>query len=342
MSTKKNSAKPVAEVGVIPDVAKEEMYYEMKDGKGMTHKIANMNNPLVCRRKGVIEIEAIRRGKDKQANISICTTFDARNRIIFGIPTGIDNETNKIIYKRFYLPEFKTYNLSNADEAEEWAIIKHHEVLNGPRPTYKIYDTEAIAQAEINEISLIEEAVSIAKGMKLKDWVPCARFFGHDPAGMTPTMLQSEIMKLAKNTPSELIDYWGQESRPVVDIFNAAKAVGLIHHDHVKGWLFKKTLPLGSTQEQAMRYVIKDTVFAKSLQTEVDSLDITTESIASGKSNRRKTSFDEMEESKDVFDLKIKAKLLGIKEFDKLTDDQLRKRVKAAEAVVLDEELTQD
>ncbi len=338
----KITGKKIAEIGVVPETTREELYYEMKDGKGMTHKIANMNNPLVCRTRGTIEIEAIRRGKDKQANISICTTFDARNRIIYGIPTGIDNETNKIIYKRFYLPEFKTYHLNNQDEAEEWAIIKHHEVLTGPRPTYRIYDTEAIAQAEIAEITLIEEAVGIAKNMKLKDWVPAARFFGHDPSGMSPTMLQSEIMKVAKNTPSEMIDYWNQANRQIIDIFNAGKSVGIIHHDPVKGWLYKKTLPMGSTQEQAIQYVIKDAVFAKTLQAEVGSLDIATESIASGKSNRKKTTFDDVEESKDLFDLKIKAKLLSIKDFDNMTEKQLRERVKTAEAVVLDEELTED
>lgn len=315
---------------------KEDLYYEITDGLGMKHKVYNMQNPLVCKRKGTIEIEALKRGKFKQPNVSFCTTFDKTNRIIYGIPIGIDGQTKKIIWKRFYIPDFKTYNLANSDEAEEWAIVRHHEVLNGARASYRIYDTEKIAQEEITQIGLIERAVGIAKDMKIKQWIPAARFFGKDPQGMSPLMLQSEIMKVAKDSPDELINYWENDNREAIDLFNAAFAVGLVSHDFSKGWLYKLTLPLGSTKDTAIRYVIKDHAFCKSLNDEVKSLDGSGDQLTDEFNENKKTSND-IEVPQELQELRIKAKLLGIKGYERMNFNTIKKRVEAAEKVVMNE-----
>lgn len=322
--------------GLVPNQTKDELWYEIVDGLGMKHKVANLQNPLICRRKGVIEIEATKRGKFKQPNVSICTTFDKQERIIYGIPIGIDGTTKKIIWKRYYIPDFKTYNLANSDEAEEWAIIKRHEVLNGARKSYRIYDTEKIAQEEINMITLIEKAVGIAKDMKLKQWVPCARFFGKQPEGMSPMMLQAEIMKIARDTPSEMIDYWENSNREIVDLFNSAMTFGLIGHDYLKGWLYKQTLPLGSTKETAMRYVIKDPQFCKSLSDEIKSLENNNHSETDQDLDKIKKTDDEV--PKELLELRFKAKLLEIKNYEKMNLATLKKRVAEAELIVFDEE----
>ena len=316
---------------------KDKLWYSYEDGRGVKYKIANMGNPLVCRRKGRITIEAIRKDRSNNLDLSICTTYDAKNRITYGIPTD-QTDKGKIIWKRFKINVMMDFDLSIPSEAEAWAIIRHHEILTGDRPSFRVYDREAIAQAEIAEISLIEEAVRIAKDMKMKDWIPAARFFGHSPEGMSPAIIQSTIMQVAKNTPNELIDYWKMEDRAITDLFNAAKAVGLIAHDFQKGWLYKKTLPMGSTQEQALRFVAKDPAFAAAMKGEVKSLDVSEEAIRSGKTAGKASTFANEEEDDELDILKQKAQLLGIKGFDKLGTEALRTRVSTAEALVLEEE----
>ncbi len=321
---------------VKPSVDTKDLYYLVTEN-GMQKKFANMDHPLVCQRKGVVRIESIRRGKNKQPNISYCRTYDAANRITYGIPTGTDPQ-GKIILKRFYLPEFRVFNLINIDEAEEWAILRHHEVIKTGQ--YVIYDEEKIAQKEINEISLIKQAVGIAEDMKLKDWVPCARFFGKQPEGMSSIKLQSEIMNIAKDSPSELINYWEQENREVIDIFNSAESVGIIHHDFVKGWMYKKTLPLGSTKEAAIRFVQKDQAFCRSLLDETKQLDVTTQAIVNGEAGEKKSStFDlkENQDNKELVDLRIKAQLLNIPGYSNMSEEQLKARVEQAEDIAMND-----
>lgn len=321
----------------VENTVKEKLYYELMEN-GMPKKFANMNNPLVCRRKGVIKIESTRRKPNVDANVSFSRTYDPVTRTTYGIPLGVD-EKGKIILKRFYLKEFKEFNLINQDEAEEWAILRHHEMIkNG---FYKIYDEEEVAQKEINKISLITKAVAIAQDMKLKDWIPAARFFGHVPEGMSAIILQSTILNIAKDTPGELIDYWEQDNREVIDVFNSAKAVGIIAHHNAKGWLYEKGYPLGSTEEAAIRSLSKDPALCRSIAEKSKGLDIALKSIVEGKS-KKKTSFDllneEDEEGKEINDLQMKAQLLNIAGYDLMDIDQLRTRVADAEALVMRDE----
>ena len=334
-TTKKKEPVIVAKASeFMPVTTKEDLYYEIIE-HGMAKKFANFNNRLICARKGSVRIEHVKRGQHKQPNISYCRTFDPKTRITYGIPVGV-NDKGKIILKRFYLPEFRVFNLANENDAEEWAILKHHEVIKNGQ--YKIYDEEKIAEDEIAQITLIDQSISIAKDMKLKDWIPAARFFGHTPEGMSPSKLQATIFNIAKNTPKELINYWEDENREIIAIFSAAEAGGLIHHDYLKGWLYKKTLPLGSTKEAAIRYVQKDALFCKSLQEEAKRSDITEKMILGDKSVSPKSTFDIEDEtlSKESLNLRIKASNLNIQGYELMDEAQLKTRVALEEAMLDD------
>ena len=174
--------------------------------------------------------------------------------------------------------------------------------------------------------------------MKLKDWIPAERFFGHTPDGMSPSKLQATIFNIAKNTPKELINYWEDENREIIAIFSAAEAGGLIHHDYLKGWLYKKTLPLGSTKEAAIRYVQKDALFCKSLQEEAKRSDITEKMILGDKSVSPKSTFDIEDEtlSKESLNLRIKASNLNIQGYELMDEAQLKTRVALEEAMLDD------
>lgn len=322
---------PVEKAGnLLPDVGKEPMFYEQKNGRGFTYRIANMNNPIVCRRKGIVRIEAIHKGKFKQADVRVSNYFDPKLRVWFGVPTGIDDNGN-IIWKRFHLGEFKEYNLANDDEAVEFAVVSRHTIMTGSRKLYRVYDVEADAKAEIAIIGLIDEAVSIAKGMKIQEWIDTARFFGKSAAGMSPVMLQSEVYKIARNTPNELIDYWNDSNRDIINVFNAAKSVGIISFDYATGWMYEKTMPLGSTEQAAMKYIKQDPVLAKGIQQKCKERDKAAKAVMSRSQDESGVQVFENQESTDVIELQMKAKLLGVENFEVMEMDELKQRVKEAE-----------
>lgn len=320
---------------------KHEMYTIYRDGNGVAHKIANFENPIICRTKGIIRIEAVKKGSSKQANFVYRTAFDSIARVIYGVPLGVDPNTKKIIWKSFTLNEFKILNLSNQNEAEEWAILKNHEIMKGARKAYRIIDEEEQAREETTKILLTEQAVGIAKDMKLKDWIPAVRFLlaGEEkPENMSPTVLQNRVMRLAQDTPGELIKYWKNENRKYIDLLEGAKAVGLVHHDYKNGWLFDKKMPMGTTWDDALRFLIKDGHFAKALSDKVKELDVSLQAVLGEKV--KKSSFDhQAEESGRILnDLRFKARALGIAGIEAMSVEQLKARVVIEEKRVLEDE----
>lgn len=323
---------PVENAGnLLPKTGSESMYNEMKDGNGFVHRIANFDNPLICKRKGTIRIEAIKKSKLKQADVSFANVFDPKFRVWFGVPMGINENTGKFTWKRFYPGEFREYNLANENDAIEWAIISRHPIMKGARPLYKVYDVEADAKAEIEIIGLIDTAVGIAKNMKFKEWVDAARYFGKSVEGMSSLMLQSEIYKIARNTPKELVDYWENDNKELIDLFNAAKSTGLIAFDHNTGWMYERTLPLGPTEQSAIKYIKNDAVLSKAIQQKCKDRDKAVKAIMS-KDNADGDGDDFDEESKDLIELRMKAQLLQIENYEAMEFDELRERVSEATA----------
>lgn len=322
-------------------VKKEELYYEIQDGRGFTIRVANMKHPQICPRKGVIQIESLKRTNFKQPDLSCCAIFDHTLKIWFGVPQG-HQANGDILWKRFYLSDFKEYNLKNEDEAIEWAIVSRQNFIQGSpyqrgRILYKKLDIEAEAEDFIKMTTMIEKSVGVARLMKLKEWINCARFFGRTPENMSAIKLQSEVYGIAKDQPIEFMAYWDNANRQVVDLFGAANSLGLITYDLVKGWLFKKSLPLGRTKEAAINYIINDGAFSNSLLAEVKQKD-TASKIVTGRTNdNNEANLIDSAENKDLLELQIKARLFNIKGFDTMDMDELRSKVEEAEANSVEE-----
>jgi hypothetical protein len=323
---------------LVPEVGKEPMFYEILDGNNFNHRIANMNNPLICKRKGIIQVEAIRRGANKQANISFCNVYDPKLKIWYGVPIGIEAGTKKLLWKRFQLPEWREYNLANEEDALEWAILSRCEFMQGSllkqgRVLFKKYDVENEAEKEVAQATLTEKAIGIVRNMKLKDWISVARYLGKAPEGLSEVKLQSEIYKVAKNNPAEIVDYWSNQNRELLDLFNAGKAVGILSFDLVNGWMHSKTLPIGRTEELVLSYLKKEPIFTKSLENAIKDKDKAVDMVKglSPSEDNDLNTFEKQEDA-DIVELKMKAQHLGIKSFDVMSPEDLKKAVKEAEA----------
>lgn len=323
------TASPKSTQGLNKGVHKEsenEMFSIVEDGNGYKYRVANMASPIICPKKGTIQIEAIKRTKGKEPNIRVSNVYDASLDLWYGIPTGIDPVSKRLQWRSFFIGDFRQYNLSNEADRQEWSVVSRCTYMEGStvfptsRKLYRKYDVEAEAEREIAAISSIETAVGIIKGMRLTEEIAAARAFGKAPEGMSQTKIKAELYRQAKNNPFSIIEYWNSKNRSVIDVYNGAKSTGLITYNMNKGYMYKNGTPLGSTELLAMEFLTKDPEFLMAVAQEVklrDKSQIALEGAEQGGDNA----------SEEFTMLRIKAKNLGVPNFDQMTQDELETRV---------------
>ena len=321
--------------GTTPQKSTIPMFTIVKDGNQFAYKIANPQHPLVCRRRGIIQVEAIVRNAKKQPNVTFRNYKDASLGVWYGIPMGINDTTKKIIWQSFTLGDFREYDLTKEDDAIEWMVLSKQPFLKGSvnekgRLLYKIYDTEELAKEEVKKAGLVQRAISIAYNMKPAEKISVVRQFGKNPEGMSTVMLDAAIMKLAQDTPFELLNYWEDHNRVIVDLFNAAKAIGIISYEHDKAaWMYKRTLNLGIMETGAIAFLAKDASLATGIKMEVEMKDRAIQSV------QQRTDDYNFEESEgaddDLVELRMKAKALGISGWDVKKEAELTSEIEEKE-----------
>src|SRR3990167_11207884 len=140
------------------------LYKAFKDGNGFEYKIANMENPIVCNRKGIVEIESIRKLNTREPRFTISNVHDRETDIWFGIPMGMNPSTKEVVWQRFVIGDFRRYDLSKKEDAIEWTIVRRAPWLEGSafqrgKPQYRMYDKEAEATAIITRMSIRKKAI---------------------------------------------------------------------------------------------------------------------------------------------------------------------------------------
>lgn len=319
-------------------MTKEQMFTEIEDGNGFKIKVANMNNPLICPRKGVVQFESIKKTAYKQTEFSFTTAYDPIARVTYGIPIGLNPVTKRIIWQRFYVSDFREYDLKNERDAVECAIFSRLACVQGSmfqkgRLSFRKYDVDAIADEAVRKITMSEEAIGIVKNMKLKDWIPLARFLGKVPENLSESRLRQEVFETARNNPDEILNYWHNTSRQLIDLFHAGKAVGVIHFDVIQGWMYKRTMPIGKTEALAIDYISKDATFASGLLSEVKSKDRATRTIQ-GKDVNADNDLNSFanQDNQEFTTLQMKAQMYRISGYQEMDIEELREQVKQAES----------
>jgi len=250
-------------------------YVLIKDGNGMEIKHINFNNPNICPRQGIIEIEAMKKVDSERSvsnNASFAKFEDKRTGIVWGIPMTIHNFSKQITYKRMKLGNNVFFDRTIPEQAEMCCVLLKALELgkfkdtNG-RPRFKVRDKEKDAMKEIDLRTWKRKAAdiidSIPYGDELKD---IARNMGINPDIFSPLVLANEVSKAVELKPKEFLDMYNSPTRAFLSILTNAQSMGIIEFNPMEGYKYSGMI-LGKTSDLAVTYLSKHPDLAQSIAT---------------------------------------------------------------------------
>jgi len=245
----------------------------VEDGNGMKHKYINLDNPNICPKEGVIEIESMKK-KDSERNLSNDALFsgftDLSTGIIWKIPVGIHNTGKHIQHQKIKLSNNVFYDRSIPDHAKKCAIITKAIEMNKikdtqGKPRFKLRDKEKDARANIDLRSWKKKAIEIIEGIpygeELKD---IARNFGIDPTIFSPLVLADKLATAVEAKPKEFLEMYNSPTRPFLTILTNAQSMGIIEFNPMEGYKYGGLI-LGKTKELAVTELSKKPDMAQSI-----------------------------------------------------------------------------
>jgi hypothetical protein len=298
-------------------------YVVYKDGHGFEHKIVNFNNPKYCQRKGIIELEALKKSNKHGNNKMFRKCMDKNTGLLWGFPTSINSETKELQFKAYWIEDKMTFDLSIPDQAIAWAIIKNSPFVEGSpnqhgKSVYKVIDRVKSAASEIDKRSQRRKAEDIIESLKGEELFDTAYILGINvDANQNIFMITNEIYRIMENNPAEFLKLYNDPSRPYSIVFNKGLAKGIVIRDVKSQEYLYGSLPIGSTKEAAIKYLMDNVGIAGAINSKCDVLD-----------EQSKVSMNKML-NKDVDETEaLKAEIAALRaEKAKLTSEELKEEV---------------
>lgn len=281
LGTVENSSKGFAEEGVHYKLLKN------KNG-GIPLRIFNFDNPDICPRVGIIELEAFKVSRASNGNrrhdpfVKFDKVYDVDNNIIIGIPKRLNPKTDEWEFETIILRGSEVFNLANPQDAMKWAVIKNSYYVEGsPNAdrklvTYKVYDKEKEAQIYLSKINIKRKAETIAQGLFGEQLVEAAISLGVEIHNMSEAVLSMTVCKISENDPKRFMDVWDSPNKLEITVFKKALTAGIIVQDVQLGFVYNG-LQLGINEPQAIDYFkqnpqVRHTIDMLSKQKESDSV----------------------------------------------------------------------
>jgi len=235
-------------------------FIEYEDKHGFKTKVVNFDNPKMCPRKGVIDVQAIRITNRHENRKSFSITKDHQTGIFYGIPTGIDPKSGELKFQRVILYNSLQLNLSNPLDAKLWTVIRYSEFLEGSpnargKAEYKVFDREKEAEIVIVENKSKRKAALIIDNMQPLEMYDMARNCGLSVENDSPALVQSLLYKKSENNPKEFLEIYDNVNRPILTVFKRGLVTGLIRFDVNRGYIWKESLPLGGNDSAVVKYL---------------------------------------------------------------------------------------
>lgn len=270
----------LTETQQVSEMLKEGVDYKVvKDGNGAELKIVNLENPKYCSRKGIIEIEAMKRSNKHENTKMFRCIRDKQTGLIWGIPTSINPDTKELQFKAFWIEDRMTFDLSIPSQAMAWAVIKNSPFIEGSpnqhgKSVYKVIDKERQAAMDIEKRSIKRQAEDIIESLKGSALEEMAVNLGVNvEANRSVFMLTSEVFRKMEENPKAFIDLYKDPNREYVSVFNRALSKGIIKHDIVGGNYIYGNIPLGHNKEMAVKFLVDNTGTAAAISSKCDVLE---------------------------------------------------------------------
>ena len=222
-------------------------------------------------RKGNVILKPLRSkkstdGKDLNSNIVSFRGFrDPNTDTWYGIPIG-RNQDGTFKFKRIVIDGHRHYNLALEQDAKEWHVVRHHQCIcadgNPSRNHFFIViDTERDADKKVTDTLKAVDAIQFINDpklteVKIRDF---ARLFGIDTMNNSYIVIKSLLFEKAMTKPEYfmgIVD--NEEERDIMVVIKRALATGIITMTPDKGYMFKNSIPLGSTEGAIVNTFRKD------------------------------------------------------------------------------------
>lgn len=243
-------------------------YKVFKDGNGVEFKIVNLENTKYCKREGIIEIEALKKS-NRHVNHKVVKRFMDRTQelggLIWGVPMSIDDQTKEIKWRAFTIEDKLTLDLSIPEQAIAWAVIKNSPFIEGSpnqfgKPAYKVIDKEAKAHKEVSRRMVKRECEDIIMSLKGDALIELAYHVGVNvKANPNIFMLTEQIFSIMEADPEKFLASYKDPNRQYATVFKKALGMGIITHDIKVGEYYYNSLPLGTREELAIKYLAENT-----------------------------------------------------------------------------------
>jgi hypothetical protein len=239
-----------------------------------------------------VEIQPISPDMHKVPNKIATFQKDPVTGVLYGIALNQDDFGN-IRWQKVQLHDSMSLNLDKSDDAKIWCVIRFHPELQGSpweadNPYYKVYDPTDEALAEMGEIAAMRKAFGRVEMIedKPKEMVLFARFLGEELMdNSNENIVIGTLLRFAKQSPVEFNRKWDSKIRSFGERFYSGIAVGIITQDADRGYMFRH-ISLGSSPEEAISFLSKDSNIMGSLNNDLDEKDILIRSIGAKKQLR--------------------------------------------------------
>jgi len=259
LDTKKNSNSEAVKEGV------DYKLWNPKKG-GIPLRIYNFENPELCPRKGIIELQAFKVAKNMNGHrrhntsVRIDKVYDLANNIIIGIPVGYNEKEDRPLFKSFILEDTTVFNLANPDDAMKWAIVKNSYYVEGSPNAdrsmviFRVKDEEKEAELYIAKREIKRKAETIASGLYGAQLVETGLALGLDVENMSSAILFMRVSQIAEGDPKRFMDIWDSPNKLEITVVKRALATGIITQDVQLGYMYN-SLPLGISEPLVVGYL---------------------------------------------------------------------------------------
>lgn len=233
-----------------------------------------------------IEIQPISANLHKKPNRQTTFQKDPITGVLYGIPVGEDTFGN-IKWQRIQLEESLSLNLDNINDARQWVVLRFRSDIQGTpfpdgSPHYKIFDPVEKSRIEMKEVKAMKIAFERVEKINNdpKAMVNFARFLAEElQPNINHEILEGLLLKAARNNPIEFNKKWDIRDRAFHELFESARALGIVSMEIDKGFVYKG-IRLGMNSNESVKFLSEDETIMSSINTELKEKDDSIESVA--------------------------------------------------------------
>lgn len=258
--------------------------FKFGNSQGLDQKIIDFNN---IQRTGSIELRPLKMTRHKRPpDVSFRCFMNSKTNTTHGIPIG-KNPDGTYKFKPIRISGTKTYNLTNEQDAMEWAVVKDYYRIKGGDmerdPLFEVYNKEVEAEKEMSTFPKMVKAGNYVTNLSGNKLIEFGRLFGVDPHSNSPVITMQILLEIAKTKPQNILEKMESDSNTSIHVvLKRALATGIIKHSLDKGYVFKDGIPLGVTEQGAIETLRKDMGLLGNIDIESKSLDkfyVTTQEV---------------------------------------------------------------